>query len=113
MSTEIALTTSGGIAILPNDDRIIDYEFPPTNYQAAPVPTEDTEDIGAAVAISMTAAERTAITPIPGELIWDTTYNTLFVGDGITPGGTAVEGGGSSGGDFTSVTYWESSTVEG
>ena len=111
MSTEIALTTSGGIAILPNDDRIIDYEFPPTNYQAAPVPTEDTEECnGGSTATPMASAERLAFIPEPGQLIWDTTIGMLFVGNGTTPGGIVVEGGGS-GGDFTSVTFWQSATV--
>lgn len=110
MSTSQTLTvsTSGGTAILPGGYQIIDYQFPPTNYQAAPVPTQDTEDCsgGAATALSMTSAERLAIIPDPGELIWDTTIHVLFVGDGQTQGGIMVEGGGS-GGDFTSVTFWQ------
>jgi len=34
-----------------------------------------------------TTAQRLAITPLPGEPIFDTTLNQLFVGDGITAGG--------------------------
>jgi len=34
-------------------------------------------------------AERLSITPLPGEPIFDTTLNQLFVGDGVTAGGRA------------------------
>ena len=105
MSSDNTLTktNSGGVVVLPDDYRIIDYEFPPTNYQAAPQPTEDTED-SSATATPMSAADRLAFTPKPGVLIWDTTIGMLFVGDGVTPGGIVVEGGGS-GGDFTRVVF--------
>ncbi len=35
-------------------------------------------------------ADRLLITPVEGELILDTTENTLFIGDGVTPGGVAA-----------------------
>lgn len=105
-------TTQSGIAILPDGYKIINYDFPPTNCQAAPVPTEDTEECacGAATAISMSSGERFAMVPGSGELILDTTLHMLFVGDGTTAEGIMVEGGGS-GGDFTSVTFWQSATI--
>jgi len=34
-----------------------------------------------------TTAERLSITPVPGELIYDTEVGTIYVGDGTTPGG--------------------------
>lgn len=48
----------------------------------------------------MTTAERTAITPEAGQLIYDTDTDMLYVGDGITAGGNAVSPG-SGGGDYT------------
>ena len=34
--------TSGGTAILPDSwEQVIDYDFPPTNYQSAPQPTQN------------------------------------------------------------------------
>ena len=113
MSDKItSLNNAGGAAVITDPWYVINYEFPPTNYQSAPQPTEDTEECtgGAATAVSMTSAERMAMVPAQGELIWDTTIGMLFVGDGTTPGGIVVEGGGS-GGDFTSVTFWQSATV--
>lgn len=112
MSDKItSLNNAGGAAVINDSWSVISYQFPPTNYQSAPQPTEDTEDGagGAATAISMTADERVAMVPAQGELIWDTTIGMLFVGDGTTPGGIVLEGG--SGGDFTSVTFWKSPTV--
>ena len=50
-----------------------------------------------AVATSLTTAERTAITPDAGVLIWDTDLEKLFVGDGSTAGGVEVQGGGGEG----------------
>ena len=46
-------------------------------------------------------ADRAAITPEIGELIYATDTKTLFVGDGTTAGGNAISGGGS--GTVTSV----------
>lgn len=34
-----------------------------------------------------TTAQRTAFTPLTGELVWDTTLSQMFVGDGATAGG--------------------------
>jgi len=59
----------------------------------------DGEIAGGGVKV-MTTAERTAITPDAGELIYDTDLGVLFVGDGVTPGGNVV-GGGGGGGDYT------------
>ena len=50
-----------------------------------------------AVATSLTTAERTAITPDAGVLIWDTDLEKLFIGDGSTAGGVEVQGGGGEG----------------
>ena len=50
-------------------------------------------EIGGDTVKTMTTAERTAITPEAGQLIFDTTLGILFVGNGATPGGTAVGGG--------------------
>jgi len=61
------------------------------NGEFAPTPGGD------AVAVSMTTAERTAITPDAGVLIWDTDLEKLFIGDGSTAGGVEVQGGGGSG----------------
>ena len=49
----------------------------------------------------MTTAERTAITPSEGELIYDTDLGAVYVGDGVTPGGVAIGSGGGGGGDYT------------
>ena len=104
MSDKItSLNNAGGAAVINDPWYVISYQFPPTNYQAAPQPTEDTED-SSATATPMSAADRLAFTPKPGVLIWDTTIGMLFVGDGVTPGGIVVEGGGS-GGDFTRVVF--------
>ena len=101
-------TSSGGTAILPDTGyRVIDYDFPPTNYQSAPQPTLDTDET---VASPMPADRRATVILEPGALVWDTTLHMLFVGDGVTKGGVMVEGGGS-GGDFTQVTFWQSATV--
>ena len=70
-------------------------------------PTVDTEDV--ATAAPLTYQERIETTPAPGKLIWDTTLEALYVGNGETKGGVLVEAGGS-GGDFTSVTFWQSAT---
>ena len=35
-------------------------------------------------------ADRLAITPLLGELVYDTTTSTVYVGDGVTPGGIAA-----------------------
>lgn len=48
-------------------------------------------------AIPMTTAQRTAITPASGALIWDTDEEALYVGDGVTAGGIEVAGGGGGG----------------
>ena len=37
-----------------------------------------------------TTAERLSITPLPGEPILDTDLNTIFIGNGITPGGISA-----------------------
>lgn len=39
-----------------------------------------------------TTAQRLTITPLPGELIYDTTTGQIFVGDGATVGGTTAGG---------------------
>jgi hypothetical protein len=44
-----------------------------------------------------TNAQRSAITPLQGELLYTTDTKTLYVGDGTTAGGTLVSGGGGSG----------------
>ena len=47
---------------------------------------------------TMTTAERTAITPDAGALIYDSDQDVLYLGDGVTPGGNALSGSG--GGDY-------------
>ena len=42
-----------------------------------------------------TNAQRLTITPSAGEPIWTTNTNLLYVGDGVTPGGIAITGGGT------------------
>ena len=90
----------GNPAIITDNSVVIDYQFPPTNYQAAPQPTRDLESV---TAITMTTDERISFTPAKGYLIWDTTQSRLFSGNGRTPGGVLV--GGGSGGDFTRVVF--------
>ena len=51
-----------------------------------------------------TDAQRTTITPDAGEPLWTTNTNRLYVGDGVTPGGVAVEIPLPSTGTFTSLT---------
>jgi len=43
-------------------------------------------------------ADRAAVTPAEGELLYTTDENILYVGDGVTPGGNIVTGGGGGGG---------------
>lgn len=50
-----------------------------------------------------TNAQRTAITPLQGELLYTTDTKNLYVGDGTTAGGVIVSGGG--GGTDTNTTY--------
>jgi len=45
----------------------------------------------------MTTAQRTAITPEAGQVIYDSTLGQLFLGDGFTPGGTLIGAGGGGG----------------
>ena len=92
----------GDPAIITDPQYVIDHEFPPTNYQAAPQPTRDLESV---TAVSMSYVERNAFTPAAGYLIWDTGLQQLFVGDGHTPGGVVIEGGGGGGGDMTRVVF--------
>lgn len=54
-------------------------------------------NIGGGVEV-MTTAQRTAIIPTDGQLIYDSDLETLFVGDGVTRGGVAVGSGGGGGG---------------
>ena len=53
--------------------------------------------IGGGVEV-MTTAERTAIVPDEGQLIYDSNFDALYVGDGHTVGGIAVGTGGGGGG---------------
>lgn len=56
-----------------------------------------------AKAKNMTSEERLAITPDPGQLIYDTTLDLLFVGDGSTEGGVQVESTDQA--DFSRVVF--------
>lgn len=49
-------------------------------------------------------ADRTSITPLPGEPLWITDTDELYVGDGSTAGGVLITGGGG-GGAPTNATY--------
>ena len=49
-------------------------------------------------------ADRTSITPLPGEPLWITDTPALYVGDGSTAGGVLITGGGG-GGAPTNATY--------
>lgn len=42
-------------------------------------------------------ADRTSITPLPGEPLWITDTDELYVGDGTTAGGVLITGGGGGG----------------
>lgn len=56
-----------------------------------------------------TEADRTTITPAVGEPIYTTDNKELFIGDGTTPGGVAVGGGGTltvDTQDFTASGTW-------
>lgn len=54
--------------------------------------------IGGDTVETMKTAERTAITPEAGQLIYDTDEGALYVGDGVTAGGIPVGSGGGGGG---------------
>lgn len=58
----------------------------------APVYVIDGEISGGAQV--MTTEERLATTPDEGKLIYDSELEAMFVGDGVTPGGVLVGGGG-------------------
>jgi len=51
----------------------------------------------------MTTAQRMAITPSQGQLIYDSDNGTLYVGDGLTVGGVAVGTGGGGTGTVTGI----------
>ena len=53
---------------------------------------------------------RTATTFLEGEPVWTTDTNKLYIGDGITPGGIEVAGGGG-GNTFTNITVTGTATV--
>jgi hypothetical protein len=61
-------------------------------------------------------ADRLSFTPEEGELIYVTDTKQIYVGDGVTPGGILVAGGGTEveviGGGDPSTTVWDS-TVDG
>ena len=96
---------------------VTNYDWPPTNYPTDFDPVTKLTECpmwpdgpcsgggggGPATAKSMTSVERMAFTPKAGELIWDTTLQLLYVGDGTTVGGVQVEG--SAGADFTRVVF--------
>ena len=97
---------------------VTNYNWPPTNYPTDFDPvTRLTEcpmwpdcpcsggggGAGPSTAQNMTSAERMSITPKEGELIYDTDLEILYVGDGTTVGGKAVDGGASA--DFTRVVF--------
>lgn len=93
---------------------VTNYDWPPTNYPTDFDPVTRLTECpmwpdcpcsggGSADAKPMTSAQRMAITPKEGELIYDTDLDILFVGDGVTVGGKAVDGG--AGADFTRVVF--------
>jgi len=45
-----------------------------------------------------TSVERLTVTPAQGEILYDTTSNKLYLGNGATAGGVEVSGGGGGGG---------------
>lgn len=115
--TFVTLNNAGGAIVIDEYDPLAVLPNVPTNYPtdlgpSSPICPECGMICsgcpgggGGGTATPMTAAERMAIVPKPGQLIWDTTLQILYVGDGETQGGIMVEGGGS-GGDFTSVAFW-------
>ena len=98
---------------------VTNYNWPPTNYPTDFDPVTKLTECplwpdcpcscggggggSSAEARPMTSAERMAITPMPGELIYDIDLEILYVGDGVTVGGKAVDGGASA--DFTRVVF--------
>ena len=117
--TLVSLNNAGGMIIIDEYDPLVQTADVPTDYPTNPGPSSPIcpecgiicsgcPGGGASTAVSMSSAERMAIVPKAGELIWDTTLQILYVGDGHTQGGIMVEGGGS-GGDFTSVAFWKAS----
>lgn len=95
---------------------VTNYDWPPTGYPSDFDPITKLTECpmwpdcpcssgggGSANAKPMTSAERMAITPKEGELIWDTDLDILYVGDGTTVGGVSVDGGGSA--DFSRVVF--------
>lgn len=95
---------------------VTNYDFPPTGYPSDFDPVTKLTECpmwpdgpcgggggGPSTAKNMTSAERMAITPKAGELIWDTDLKLLYVGDGATIGGVLVEGSGSA--DFSRVVF--------
>ena len=108
--------------IAPGGGDVINYDYPPDGYPSNFDPvTKLTEcpmwpdcvglcpgGSGAAVAKSMTSAERMAQVLEPGVLVWDTDLELLYAGDGETVGGVLVEGSGSA--DFTRVVFHDAST---
>lgn len=96
---------------------VTNYDWPPTNYPTDFDPVTKLTECpmwpdgpcggggggGPATAKSMTSQERMSFVPKAGELIWDTSLQLLYVGDGTTTGGVQVEGSGSA--DFTRVVF--------
>ena len=96
------------MAVLSDDQSIINWPFPPTGYQSYDGPLADPDN---ATAVSMTSEERLSFVPVAGYLIWDTTIQQLFVGDGQTAGGVVIDSGGGSGGDFRRVVFHDKANI--
>ena len=109
MANEINAITPDSPAVLSDAWEVIDYKYPPTGYQSYDGPLMDPDN---ATAVSMTTDERLAFTPQAGYLIWDSTIQQLFVGDGYTPGGVVIDsGGGGGGGDFRRVVFHDKANI--
>lgn len=95
---------------------VTNYDFPPTGYPSDFDPVTKLTECPmwpdgpcqggcgfSAKAKNMTSEERLASTPDPGQLIYDTTLDLLFVGDGSTEGGVQVESTDQA--DFSRVVF--------
>ena len=102
------MTPADDTAVLPMDQSIINWQYPPTGYQSYDGPLMDPDN---ATAVSMTTDARLAFVPQAGYLVWDTNLQQLFVGDGTTPGGVVIDSGGGGGGDFRRVVFHDPANI--
>lgn len=98
--TIVATNTLADPVIIDEDAPLIVVQAIDTNYPggSSSSPIQYT-----ATAISLPSEKRLSIVPKAGALVWDTDLKLLYVGDGVTVGGVALDS--SAGPDFSNVVF--------